>query len=43
VAPFHGIVFGGMARSITRAAESLAPEKQTLEKQALDREPAPGG
>jgi len=37
VAPFHGVVFGGMARNITRAAENLA-----LEKQVRDREPAPG-
>ncbi len=32
VAPFHGIVFGGMARNISRAAE----------RQSLDREPARG-
>jgi hypothetical protein len=27
VAPFHGIVFGGMARNIARAAESVSEQQ----------------
>jgi uncharacterized protein YbjT (DUF2867 family) len=35
VAPFHGIVFGGMARNIARAAQQI--DKQQIDKQQIDK------
>jgi hypothetical protein len=34
VAPFHGIVFGGMVRNITRTAERAAPALTGAERRA---------